>query len=888
MNASVLSNYKKREVRVFISSTFRDMMDEREILVKKIFPDLRSKFRDRGITITEVDLRWGVLEEEAQNGKVIEICLSEIDRSRPYFIGILGERYGWIPEVSEYQKHKKIIENFPWVEEDIKNGLSITEMEVQYGVLRNPEMIKRSAFFIRESNSKNNDEIENSNKQNKLKERVKNTEGLFYSDYSNTEDLAEKITEHLTEVINRDFPEEEIDFGVQPQLNFINSRKLAYVRNNDYYLAIDEHFKTSQTPLVITGDRGIGKSSLLANYISEYAENNPDHLYLINFSDASVDSSDYIKVLHRFCEELSGREIDLGSEFPQDTFNSILSYFVQLLDKTSPTPLLIAIDGIDEFVDDEHSRLINWLPDSFPENVKVILSCDESQQLERVKEKKYRVFNLSRATTKFKTDFIQSYFDYFSKKLPQDIINEIVQDEISDLPLTLQSMADELRQYGVHEGLKERVRYYLKADGPVDYYDHVLARLEEDFNTKEDLLVKNILSVMSLFKGGVKELEIQQILNLTPLAFSSVFNAIENNLINKDGHYTFGNQYFRKAVEERYLTNEKEIKQIRQNIIDYIKTIQWDSRVVAEAVNQVIELKDYESLYELLSNLNHLMYLQDIDRYKLMKYWMLIKHKYKITEAYTFEKIEEQAKEITTDENFIITAMNMIAKLLYDLGMFVEVEPYLKRIYEISLEKLGDSATYTYANLKRLINIELILNKNEEAFEYVIDLLKIAEKYYEVSDSLYTQALYLVAKVRLARKEYEEAVTAIHYAIQGIMQYYEVEENNNDRLSTFHLDVLETAAKCSFYIGQKEEAYERFKEVLEWKIELYGEVSSEMSVAYNEMAKMCLEDKNDSEAIEYYKKSLEIRAGIFGKSHPLTKEIMEELKRVRTLRQTLK
>lgn len=148
MNASVFNTYKKREVRVFISSTFRDMMAEREILVKKVFPNLRSRFKERGITITEVDLRWGVLEEEADNGKVIEICLSEIDKSRPYFIGILGERYGWIPDVSEYEKHKKIIESFPWVEEDIRNELSITEMEIQYGVLRNPDMIKRSAFFL--------------------------------------------------------------------------------------------------------------------------------------------------------------------------------------------------------------------------------------------------------------------------------------------------------------------------------------------------------------------------------------------------------------------------------------------------------------------------------------------------------------------------------------------------------------------------------------------------------------------------------------------------------------------------------------------------------------------------------------------------------------------
>ncbi len=32
------------------------------------------------------------------NGETILSCLREIDHSRPYFVGILGERYGWHQE----------------------------------------------------------------------------------------------------------------------------------------------------------------------------------------------------------------------------------------------------------------------------------------------------------------------------------------------------------------------------------------------------------------------------------------------------------------------------------------------------------------------------------------------------------------------------------------------------------------------------------------------------------------------------------------------------------------------------------------------------------------------------------------------------------------------
>src|SRR4030067_3576358 len=87
----------QRAVRVFVSSTFRDMHAEREELVKRIFPQLRKLCDQRGVTWGEVDLRWGITDEQTAEGKVLPICLDEIRRCRPYFIAMLGERYGWGP-----------------------------------------------------------------------------------------------------------------------------------------------------------------------------------------------------------------------------------------------------------------------------------------------------------------------------------------------------------------------------------------------------------------------------------------------------------------------------------------------------------------------------------------------------------------------------------------------------------------------------------------------------------------------------------------------------------------------------------------------------------------------------------------------------------------------
>ena len=49
-----------RVVRVFISSTFRDMHAERDHLVTVVFPELRERCERLGLEFFDVDLRWGV------------------------------------------------------------------------------------------------------------------------------------------------------------------------------------------------------------------------------------------------------------------------------------------------------------------------------------------------------------------------------------------------------------------------------------------------------------------------------------------------------------------------------------------------------------------------------------------------------------------------------------------------------------------------------------------------------------------------------------------------------------------------------------------------------------------------------------------------------------
>ena len=74
---------KWEKVYIFISSTFNDMHAERDYLIKQIFPQLREWCERRKLRLVDIDLRWGVTEQDAlYNKNVVKVCLDRIDDCR--------------------------------------------------------------------------------------------------------------------------------------------------------------------------------------------------------------------------------------------------------------------------------------------------------------------------------------------------------------------------------------------------------------------------------------------------------------------------------------------------------------------------------------------------------------------------------------------------------------------------------------------------------------------------------------------------------------------------------------------------------------------------------------------------------------------------------------
>jgi hypothetical protein len=140
-----------KTIPIFISSTFRDMHAERDQLNRVVFPRLEDRLRERRCRLEPIDLRVGVdpgatESEQEREHQILKVCLQEIDRSRPFLMVLLGDRYGWVPEEDRV---RTAIDEAGF--DTVTAARSVTSLEIEYGLLRkNADQRSRSILLLRE------------------------------------------------------------------------------------------------------------------------------------------------------------------------------------------------------------------------------------------------------------------------------------------------------------------------------------------------------------------------------------------------------------------------------------------------------------------------------------------------------------------------------------------------------------------------------------------------------------------------------------------------------------------------------------------------------------------------------------------------------------------
>jgi WD40 repeat protein len=350
-----------KTVRVFISSTFRDMHAERDHLVKVTFPRLRQWCAERRLHLVDIDLRWGVTREQADNGKAIDVCLQEINGSRPFFVCLLGQRYGWVPEQLPPE------EAYRFRGLQAATHLSITHLEIIHATeeslardhahrrpacshaffyFRRPECLPspdavppeardeyRKTFF--EELPQRREQLErlkqSLRERHQPQGRVFDYAGVWDPEAPNPEDdrlrgrlthldeLGDRVEADLRRVIELQFAEHLAALRQRDPLAeewslheaFIENRTQVHVPRADVEERLTRYAEGDDPrPLVLSGPPGSGKSSILAHWTKarlDAAADSSAMVLLARFIGASPASTNLHRLLDGLCRELTAR-----------------------------------------------------------------------------------------------------------------------------------------------------------------------------------------------------------------------------------------------------------------------------------------------------------------------------------------------------------------------------------------------------------------------------------------------------------------------------------------------------------------------------------------------------------------------------------------------------
>jgi len=641
----------ERKVRVFVSSTFSDMHAERDELAKRVFPQLRKLCEGRRIAWTDVDLRWGITDEQVRKGEVLPICLAEVGECRPFFIGLLGERYGSLPEPEDITD--ELVTAQPWLDEHRER--SVTELEILHGVLNDPAMANRACFYFRDPAyvetvppEKRDDFIESSpdarDKLEALKESIRKSGLALREPYANPRELAGMVLRDLTAAINQEFPPgtepAPLDAEAAEHEAFAVSRSRVYIGRDEYFTRLDAHAAGDGPPLVIQGESGSGKSALLANWALACRAAHPDQPLVMHFIGASPYSADWAAMLRRLMGELK-RTFDIDGEIPTEP-DALRAEFVNWLHTAAARGRLVLIlDALNQLEDTDQAPDLTWLPPVIPANIRLIVSTLPGRAADALDRRNWDAMTVEPLRPEERRRFIVDYLDSYTQSLLPAPMDRIASAPQSANPLYLQTLLDELRVVGRHETLGEQIDGYLTAADVPALYERILARYDADYTRDRPHLVRDAMTLIWAARRGLSEPELLDLLGTgeTPLpraVWAPLHYAADHSLVTRSGLIAFSHDYLRQAVASRYLPTDTARAAAHTRLADYFAPRDLTPRKVDELPWQLAEAHDWQGVYDLLANLPFFARAWRANPFEVKAYWSQVEaaSQLRMTDAY--------------------------------------------------------------------------------------------------------------------------------------------------------------------------------------------------------------------------------------------------------------
>jgi len=781
---------RERHIRVFVSSTFRDMQADRDVLVKKVFPQLRKLCESRAVTWTEVDLRWGITEEQANEGQVLPLCLAEIERSRPYFIGLLGERYGWVPE----QISADLMASQPWLADD--SGRSVTELEILHGVLNDPAMAERALFYLRDpayershSKAQADGSTSSSNGASKkklarLKQRIRdaysqgNIKYAPKENYADPNALADLVLADFTRLIEELYPEDEIpaplDREARRHEEYARSRRDLYIARPNAYDTLNDHVEGDGPPLVLTGESGCGKTALLANWVDQWRKDHPDAVVIQHYIGSTPDSADWQRIVTRILGELKVA-FDLPDELPTmpDQLRSALDEWI--IKTAGGKRIVLVLDGLNQLEDSGNAQELHWLPALFPSNTRVLASALPSVALDALKNRDWTTHRVELLNSDDRRRVVTEYLKLGGRTASDYLLEAIEQQPQTLNPLYLRAFLDEIRQFGEHEELPREIEKYLSAETAKDLYAQILKRWIRDY---PEARVGDALKLIWAARRGLGESELMDLLGqdgqlLPRRHWTPYYLVAERSLVLRGGLLNFGHDYLRQAVRDELLPEPDLQQDMRRRLAAYFaQATEPTDRKLDELPWLLQQAQEWEALRDVIAEIPAFLAFWESEQLKqdLNRYWLDLQPKFDPGATYRKTLAAWEAQD--ADAAILTSVLGRLGSFHFDRADFSDAEPLMRRALTIDEKRHGRDHPVVATRLGTLAGLLRTIDRLTEAEPLMRRALKIYEQSYGKDDPLVATGLNNLAHLLRATNQLVEAESLTRRALAIDEQSY--------------------------------------------------------------------------------------------------------------------
>lgn len=481
-----------RAARVFISSTFKDMQRERDILTRAVFPRLRERMIREAVSLFEVDLRWGILPEDAQSRQAVRLCLQEVDDCSPLFMGMLGERYGWRPAWDDLGDLE--IAGLPSRAEPAP---SVTEMEIRRALLlaASPGHRGPQPFFLLRSPRLSHelgmvgDEAEAMASLKRAVRAYAPELVVEYDDFEAFESHAERRLERAL-LEWRQIPATDV--------NVTGLRPLHQPRLMQTLVRAGERSR----PVILSGPPGSGISTLGRRWATLASGRGV-------FVDARALSGPGLA--YELAQATS--RVECGSSHLLHTPTSIneeIDRLVSALKRSERGRLRIFLDHFEEAYTTDSRADLSDLPHSLPDGVEVLVATRSERLIAAARTREFDVISMAGLTPAERADFVHTALGAYGKRLSVEQVQRIADAPFSGRIGALALCLEELRRHGQFESLDQRLETLASCASDDELVQDVLNALRSSVPTRFSHVLESVLIALGLSLGGLREEELSR------------------------------------------------------------------------------------------------------------------------------------------------------------------------------------------------------------------------------------------------------------------------------------------------------------------------------------------------------------------------------------------